>query len=63
MSAFHLTRYMLVDSEEDNKTHRPVAPKEVRLSSCSLVYSQFVLKLLLIAFPLLGPKEVNPVSW
>uniref|UniRef100_A0A3P9PVJ8 CUE domain containing 2 n=1 Tax=Poecilia reticulata TaxID=8081 RepID=A0A3P9PVJ8_POERE len=27
-SEFCLYRYMLVDSEEDNKTHRPVAPKD-----------------------------------
>lgn len=25
-----LFRYMLVDSEEDKKTHRPVTPKDVR---------------------------------
>lgn len=31
MIAFHLNRYMLVDREEDNKTHRPVAPKDVRI--------------------------------
>lgn len=35
---------MLVDNEEDNKTHRPVAPKDVSLS-----FSQvFVLKTLFI---------------
>lgn len=28
---------MLVDNEEDNKTHRPVAPKDVRFSICQLL--------------------------
>lgn len=39
---------MLVDNEEDNKTHRPVAPKDVSLgfrSSCAMCHSQmFLLK-------------------
>uniref|UniRef100_A0A3Q0STC0 CUE domain containing 2 n=1 Tax=Amphilophus citrinellus TaxID=61819 RepID=A0A3Q0STC0_AMPCI len=28
VTLLHLNRYMLVDREEDNKTHRPVAPKD-----------------------------------
>lgn len=31
MTVFLLRRYMLVDNEDDNKTHRPVAPKDVSL--------------------------------
>lgn len=37
---------MLVDNEEDNKTHRPVAPKDVSLlfrSTCSVCHSQMFL--------------------
>lgn len=39
LEVYCFNRYMLVDNEEDNKTHRPVAPKDVSLgfrSTCAM---------------------------
>lgn len=36
MTMFHLQRYMLVDREDDKKTHRPLAPKDVSSTLYSL---------------------------
>lgn len=58
-----LCRYMLVDNEDDNKTHRPVAPKDVspRLTSSSNFISKrrcFITWLFS-----LGSKEAHPIPW
>lgn len=35
-------RYMLVDNEDDNKTHRPLPPKDVSLRTYSVFTTQLV---------------------
>lgn len=39
---------MLVDNEEDNKTHRPVAPKDVSFSLCQTFISKTLFGLVLV---------------
>lgn len=54
-----LRRYMLVDSEEDKKTHRPVAPKDVSLPLVSSLKRTCVFT---VANPVLrstGPQEIS----